>query len=58
MKFALEDSVKRLGAVAIKLDRLALFAWNLPRVSAIRVDLHDNAAIAFKASIRRFDFIM
>ena len=58
MKFAFENRAKRLGALAIKLNGLALLAGNLSCLPAIGVDLKDNTTIAFKAHIRRFDFVV
>ena len=43
----LDQSQKLLGMLLVDLDRLAEFAFELPRIRSIGVELEDSCAIAF-----------
>jgi hypothetical protein len=51
VKFAFQNVEERFGHFPIKLDRLALLARHLPRFPSVRIDLHKDAAIAFKGRV-------
>jgi hypothetical protein len=58
IEFSFKDLVKGFRSLPIELDRLALLARHLPRVTTVCIDLQDDATVALKSRVRCLNLVV